>query len=806
MERIFPDSVHAEIESFGFDSDCLLFPVRHHSPVCSYQLLRTIQQFGPDIILVEGPENANELIPVLTHEGTRLPVAFYYFFKDRKKLVSEAGEDYKCYYPFLNASPEYNALKEAERLQIPARFIDLPYGEILIGTSAGAGFRRDADRHSYADDSGLFRNKFYQKICEKTGLRSFEEFWEKYFEINGIRKTPQEFLRMMHTYCALIREGVSLEELEADGTAIREKYMAFRISEARKEYRKILVVTGGYHSSGLAGLLSAGNAEVPKLHKIPSNDQGCYPMVYSYEAADALHGYASGMAAPFFYDGIMKDLMNSFQGDPPGQTAGIYDRHTLDLLIQTAKECTKKDIPVTMSDITSAQTLMQGLSALRNCQESGMYELMDAVTSTFIKGEKTISSSMPLSLANRLATGKDIGKIGDRSHVPPLITDFESQCERLGLNYTSVVPRELELSLFAGTRGMEQSRFLHRMDYLGTGFAKMQKGPDLHGHSDRSRVREQWRYRRTPEVDGVLTDHMTDGYTLLEACTNCAMKSLRREQRSENAALVAVDCFLMGITLQASDFSLIDEIITNDGDFFSLGEALHHFDTLHNLQTLYNFEDTLYAAYRGRCFDKLVTSLPSMADLADEQADKCTSVMRLLYTISRKLGEARQEALKEALLTMTGAKEKEPTVFGSAMGILYAEDPGLLALVQASMRGYLEGSREVQKKGAKFLKGLFASARDIALSDEAFLKLTNDLLCGLTTEDFMEILPHFRLAFSYFTPIEIQQIADKAAHMYDTAADDLLNSEGTDEFLTLFGEGLDTEICRKLERRTGNHE
>lgn len=39
------------------------------------------------------------MIGVLTDERTKLPAAFYYYYKDRKKFISDEAEDYKCYYP-----------------------------------------------------------------------------------------------------------------------------------------------------------------------------------------------------------------------------------------------------------------------------------------------------------------------------------------------------------------------------------------------------------------------------------------------------------------------------------------------------------------------------------------------------------------------------------------------------------------------------------------------------------------------------------------------------------------------------------
>ncbi|MDE6664861.1 MAG: hypothetical protein K2K14_01545, partial [Ruminococcus sp.] len=292
MEKIFGNSESAEMIPFDLSEKLLLFPVRHHSPVCSYQLVRTINEYKPDIILIEGPENANNLITVLTDDNTKLPSAIYYYYKDSKKLVSESSEDYKCYYPFLYSSPEYNAMKQAKILNIPAEFIDLPYCDILINTAEQKGLRKNTEKHSYADDSHLTQSKFYEKICEETNVRSFEEFWEKYFEIAGVFLTPEKFVRQLHTYCIITRLETSDEEMKNDGTIARESHMAQRIKEAMEKYEKVLVVTGGFHSMGIYKLISDGKIKSPKLRKIPENLNGCYPVAYSYEAADALHGYA----------------------------------------------------------------------------------------------------------------------------------------------------------------------------------------------------------------------------------------------------------------------------------------------------------------------------------------------------------------------------------------------------------------------------------------------------------------------------------------------------------------------------------
>ena len=52
--------------------------------------------------------------------------------------------------------------------------------------------------------------------------------------------------------------------------------------------KKVLAVTGGFHSLGIYRLLSGGKIKKERLHKHSAKDEGCFPMAYSYEAADAL--------------------------------------------------------------------------------------------------------------------------------------------------------------------------------------------------------------------------------------------------------------------------------------------------------------------------------------------------------------------------------------------------------------------------------------------------------------------------------------------------------------------------------------
>ena len=111
MEALLRGEKSSEMIPFSMEAPVLYYPVRHHSPACAWHLERIIEHYQPDCILVDGPENANDLIPVLTDPETKAPVALYYAYRDDGKLLDQNAQTYRCYYPFLDHSPELVALR-----------------------------------------------------------------------------------------------------------------------------------------------------------------------------------------------------------------------------------------------------------------------------------------------------------------------------------------------------------------------------------------------------------------------------------------------------------------------------------------------------------------------------------------------------------------------------------------------------------------------------------------------------------------------------------------------------------------------
>lgn len=860
MEQLFRGGEVPEIDLLDCGKPVLYFPVRHHSPVCSYHLKKAVEACDPDCILIEGPINAQRLIPVLAHPDTKAPVALYYFYRDAQGLVSEEKEDYRCYYPFLDASPELTALRAAAGRGIEARFIDLPYGEILIHTGDGQGIRREAEKQTYNDDYLISRSRYFSLLCEKTGMRSFEELWEKYFEIGGLYESTADFVRQMFTYCYLSRLHTPAEELEADGCLYRERFMAERIAEASEKYRRILVVTGGFHTFGLTELLkpcadgkrveytgepvelhcagtrkgargkkaAAAGAEAQAKkglgagaeaqakkglgadsdaeaygydYGLEDENQGVYPLAYSMEAADALNGYASGMQSPGFYQLVYEGLESGKwkagepgAGDDRPEPGAAYEDAVLQQLVSAGRRARQKGEGLSSYDTICALSMAKGLAALRGKRAPGLYELRDAALASFVKGEVSLSTDLSLRILDEINTGRQVGKLCETDVRPPLLSDFEEQCRRFGLQLQSSAEKELTLELFTKSRHMAISRFLYRTEFLETQFAVRKKGSDLLNRRDRSRIREVWGYRFSGKVLAALVDVSMAGSTVEEAARSRLLAKAKKASSCKETARLLVQGFLMGFLEEQRGLEAhVRETLASDGDFFSLTSGFSYFKMLTELQELYQVEARgVLEEFLEVCFGKLVQLLPSMAEVPEERLQECMECCKELYQMTGQGNFGRlRPVLMEAMLRLAGQDKIRPGLYGTVLGLLYGWDAGYGTRIREAAYGYLKGSGEMRMRSAAFLRGLFYTARDFVFVQEDFLATVDELLAGLSAEEFLQLLPELRMAFGYFTPMETDRIAGKAAALHGAGADRVLRGREVSPFVYEYGEMLD---------------
>src|SRR5262249_30479337 len=94
--------------------------IRHHGPGSARSLVASLDKLKPDVVLIEGPPEAEPLLPLLLDEATKPPIALLLYAAEEPSLAS--------FYPQAIFSPEWQAILFAAKNKLPVRFIDLPQG------------------------------------------------------------------------------------------------------------------------------------------------------------------------------------------------------------------------------------------------------------------------------------------------------------------------------------------------------------------------------------------------------------------------------------------------------------------------------------------------------------------------------------------------------------------------------------------------------------------------------------------------------------------------------------------------------
>src|SRR6476469_2556668 len=142
----------------------IIFPIRHHGPGSARSLEYALNQLKPDIVLVEGPSDADSVVPFLAQPELTPPVALLGYVNDDPARAS--------FWPFAAFSPEFVVFRWAAKAGAQARFMDLPASATL------AGERED-------DDTDDLHSDPLRVLAEAAGYVDFERWWETLVEARG---------------------------------------------------------------------------------------------------------------------------------------------------------------------------------------------------------------------------------------------------------------------------------------------------------------------------------------------------------------------------------------------------------------------------------------------------------------------------------------------------------------------------------------------------------------------------------------------------------------------------------------------
>ncbi|WP_105972784.1 DUF5682 family protein [Streptomyces geranii] len=467
----------------------LLLGVRHHGPGSARAVRAALAAARPAVVLIEGPPEADALVPLAADEDMRPPVALL------AHAVDEPGRS--AFWPLAEFSPEWVALRWALEQGVPARFIDLPATHTLAwgsetvsdtdtdtDTGAGAAVDVDADADVRIDPLAV--------LARAGGYDDPERWWEDVVEHRGVGEgdafAPFEVLEEA---MGALREVYGTGGHDRD--LVREAYMRLQVRAAQREFgdAAVAVVCGAWHVPALRrkGAVAADRALLKGLPKVKV-DVTWVP--WTHRRLARASGYGAGIDSPGWY----------------GHLFGVRDRPVERWMTKVAGLLRAEDRMVSSAHVIEAVRLAETLAAMRGRPLPGLTETTDAVRAVMCEG-----SDVPLALVrDRLVVGDVLGEVPESAPAVPLQRDLTRLQRRLRLK-PEALERELELDLRKETDA-GRSRLLHRLRLLGVGW-----GEPAASHGSTGTFRETWRLRWEPELAVRVAEAGVWGTTVLSAAT-----------------------------------------------------------------------------------------------------------------------------------------------------------------------------------------------------------------------------------------------------------------------------------------------
>lgn len=755
--------------------EVVYFPVRHHSPACAWAIRRWIRENQPRAVLVEGPDDFQPLLPQLLHAKCVPPVAIYTYVQSRGKSARGDEPRHAAYYPLAAYSPEWVALREGHAAGAELRFIDLDFASQQRVEDDAARKPGALRIESLQMEQYFRRSAWLREVARRCGCRNHDELWDHLIEVRDPHRPVNEVVREVAAYCYISRFDAPPETLAADGTLAREAVMAAAIREvlAKGGKRPVLVVTGGFHSVVLPGLVAA-QPEPPPPRLAAAVRHACLTR-YSFPQLDALAGYAAGMPQPGYYQSLWEAL--------EAGEAGPLDAVALRSLVNLGQAARARDLSasVSVADEIAALEQARRLAQLRGHTGPSREDLWDAIRSCLVKGELGADGEAVLALARKLLTGEATGEVPPNAGVPPLVDDFRQSAQAMKLPITYGGNLALALEIYKKPAHRQTSRLLHRLGFLGVPYANRRAGPDFLAGVDLRRVIEHWDCQWIPQTESKLIEMSAYGASVSEAAAaRLREEAARLDEEAADCASAGVGllirCCLMGLPETAAE--LTEQLagwIGRDASFVSVAGAVSRLVVLwQSREPLDAGRLTLLPELIPTAYQRACQLLGNATQLPDDQA---AAFIDGALTLNSRLSmadaapELDPELFEQSLSRLLDHPTTPPLLRGAATGLLHTANRIEMDEVMRLVAGALspavgDGARQVA-----FLTGLLKTSRELAWREPRLLQAIEDLFGQWSEDEFLLRLPHLRLAWSDLTPRETDRVATCVAANHGVAKD-----------------------------------
>jgi hypothetical protein len=725
------------------DTPFHLFGIRHHGPGCARSLLRALEDLKPDCLLVEGPPEGEEMLPLMLDAGMVPPVALLIYNPDNSREAA--------FYPFAEFSPEWNALRYAQAQQIPTRFIDLPASHQFALArpvdSEGVGSEENPESSPVAAEAAGPSGDPLDWLGRAAGYGDGESWWNHMVEERG--DSLELFAAIREAMCTVRNEAPARSQtMQAQQREVlREAHMRKCLRQAQKDgFQRIAVVCGAWHVSALDTMPGA-KADNDLLKALPKVKVAATWVPWSYRNLSFASGYGAGVASPGWYEHLWHSSS--------GQRAIGWMARAAHLFREEGLDCSS-------AHVIEAVRLAESLAALRERPQAGLDELSEALRTVVCMGDEA-----PMRLIqSQLIVGDRLGSIPEQAPAVPLQRDLAQQQKSRRLK-ADTGQKSLDLDL-RQPNDLARSHLLHRLTLLNIGWGVLNQS----GRSAKGSFHELWALQWDPDLVMAVIDASRWGNSVREAAAAKAVDRARAAQALPELSELVNQVLLSDLQEAIAPVTqALEDLAAVASDVQQLLAAI---PPLANVARYGNVRQT-DASMVEHLLDHLVPRAAiglsgACAALDDEAAgamrESIVGTHKALRLLAR---ESLREEWQQALGRIAHLGSCHGLVCGLAARLLFdeqAEGPETTALrmSQALSIGNDPGA------AAAWLEGFLNQSGMVLLHDQRLWTMVDEWLAALGEEHFMRVLPLLRRAFAAFSSPERRQLGERARQPAGLAA------------------------------------
>ena len=695
-------------------ADIHLLGIRHHGPGSCRNVLQALERICPDLILLEGPAEAEALMPFVADSRMRPPVALLGYQPDAPQNA--------VFYPFAEFSPEWQVLCYAMREKVILRFFDLPLAHSLAVSTTQTD-EQDPERPP------LPSHDPFDLLAEAAGYG--ETWWNMNIEQ---RRDNKDIFEAVKEAVSALREAQPEYTSRRDLT--REAWMRRMIRAAQKEpFERIAVVCGAWHVPALENMpkVKDDNEQLKGLSKVKIE---CTWIPWTYDRLMFRSGYGAGITSPGWYDYLWSH---------PEDDGTLWVSRIAALLRE-------KGMDISVAHVIETVRLAQATAALRGMPTPTLEEYNEAVTTVMGFGDDTLLQL----IKENLVVSNRLGQVPDEVPKVPLLIDVERHQKRLRVPFTAEI-KELTLDL-RKENDLGRSLFFHRLALLDIDWAKP---ATVEG---KGTFKERWSLYHKPEQIVRIIEQAIWGNTLEEASQKYITHLMTEIEHIPELTR------LLSRVIPANLPGLVD-LMTRRLDRLSAASS----DIVEMMEAVPDLVNIVrYGDVRGLDFSQVGNMLQAMiarilaggllvcVNIDEEAAaNLLDKLVATDYAVNTLNDDELNTMWYEFINQIRRAANAHPLLSGYATRLLYDKGKVSQDETQTTLSFYSSVGNAPSDMAYWFEGFLHASGSVLLLNDNLWL-LVNSWICGLQEESFRELLPILRRTFSDFSSAERRKLGEKA--------------------------------------------